>query len=317
MNLNRLDLNLLVALDALLSEQSVTRAANRSFVSQPAMSGALTRLREHFQDELVVRVGRSMVLTPFGASLAPRVSELLANLNTLVRSRPGFDPQTTDRIFTVVASEYLLSVFMPLVTRKVLSLAPGVVINIPLRNLDFEQRLAAGQIDMALTIGGLALADHPTTTLFQDDYVCIVWEGNTRVGDHLTRDTFLAQRQAVRAMARDNTFTVEESWVNSLGWQRQVALRVPTFEALPGVIVGTDLLAPMQRRMAEIAQRSYPIRILPHPASVPPLLAVLQWPTFRGDDSGNRWLRELIVNTAHEAFGPIPAVPPAAGTGNA
>lgn len=308
MNLNRLDLNLLVALDALLAEQSVTRAANRIFVSQPAMSGALTRLRVHFQDELVVRVGRTMVLTPFGANLAPRVSELLANLHSLVRSRPGFDPATTDRIFTVVASEYLLSVFMPMVTRKVLSLAPGVVVNIPLRMLDFEQRMAAGQVDAVLTIGGLALTNHPTATLFHDEYVCIVWEGNKKIGDELTKEQFLAQRQAVRAMARDNTYTVEESWLNMLGWQRQVALRVPTFEGLPGVVVGTDLIAPMQRRLAEIAQRAYPIRILPHPAQVPQLEAVLQWPSFREQDSGNRWLRELIMHTAEEAFGPLPSL---------
>ncbi|HEX5285694.1 MAG TPA: LysR family transcriptional regulator [Polaromonas sp.] len=156
MNLNRLDLNLLVALEALLTEQSVTRAANRIFVSQPAMSGALTRLREHFQDELIVRVGRTMVLTPFGANLTPRVSELLVNMNSVVRSRPGFDPATTDRSFTIIASEYLVSVFMPLVTRKVLQLAPGATVNMPLRMPDFEQRMASGHVDAALTVNGLS-----------------------------------------------------------------------------------------------------------------------------------------------------------------
>lgn len=309
MNLHRLDLNLLVALDALLTEQSVTRAAHRIFVGQPAMSGSLTRLREHFQDELIVRVGRTMVLTPFGASLAPRVSEALANLQAIVRSRPGFDPATTDRIFTIVASEYLVSVFMPLVTRKVLAQAPGVVVNMPLRMIDFEQRMAAGQIDAALTVGGLSLTDHPTASLFEDEYVCIVWDENRKVGNELTREEFLAQRQAVRAMARDDIRTVEQSWLNMLGWQREVALRVPSFETLPSVVVGTDLIAPMQRRLAEIAQRTHPIRIVAHPAKVPPLIAVLQWPSFREEESGNRWIRELIMQTALETFGPPPPLP--------
>jgi LysR family transcriptional regulator, nod-box dependent transcriptional activator len=303
MHLHRLDLNLLVALDALLTEQSVTRAASRLFISQPAMSGALTRLREHFQDELVVRAGRSMVLTPFGASLAPRVTELLADINTVVRSRPGFDPATTDRIFTIVASEYLLSVFMPHVTTRILERAPGVLVNMQLRALDHEQRMASGQVDAMLTVGGLSLVNHPTAGLFRDEYVCVAWEGNTEIGDVLTMETFLACRHAVRAMARDSSHTLEEGWLNMQGHEREVALRVPSFEALPRVVIGTNLIAPMQRRLAELSAQHYPIRILEHPAKPPPLEALLQWPSFREDDAGNRWLRALIIETAREVFG--------------
>jgi LysR family nod box-dependent transcriptional activator len=302
MNLHRLDLNLLVALDALLAEQSVTRAASRLFVSQPAMSGALTRLREHFQDELVVRAGRAMVLTPFGASLAPRVAELLADIQTVARSRPGFDPATTDRIFTIVASEYLLSVFMPHVSARILERAPGVLVNMQLRALDHEQRMAAGQIDAMLTVGGLSLVNHPTATLFADEYVCIAWQGNTEVGEVLTMESFLACRHAVRAMTRDTSQTLEEGWLRMQGHQRKVALRVPSFEALPRVVLGTNLIAPMQRRLAEAAARHYPIRILEHPAKPPPLAAVLQWPSFREGDAGNKWLRELIIETARATF---------------
>jgi len=304
MNLHRLDLNLLVALDALLSEQSVTRAASRLFISQPAMSGALTRLREHFQDELVVRAGRAMVLTPFGASLAPRVAELLGDIHTVVRSRPGFDPATTDRIFTIVASEYLLSVFMPQVTARILERAPAVLVNMQMRAMDHEHRMATGQIDVALTIGGLSLVNHPTASLFTDEYVCVAWNGNTDVGEVLTMERFLACGHAVRAMARDNSFTLEEGWLNMQGHQRRVALRVPSFEALPRVIVGTNLIAPMQRKLAELAAQHYPIRILEHPAKPPPLEALLQWPSFREEDAGNRWLRELIVEAARATFGP-------------
>lgn len=303
MNLHRLDLNLLVALDALLTEQSVTRAASRLFVSQPAMSGALTRLREHFQDELVVRAGRSMVLTPFGASLLPRVTELLAGIQSVVRSRPGFDPATTDRIFTVVASEYLLSVFMPHVTTRILERAPGVLVNIQLRALDHEQRMASGQVDVTLTVGGLTLVNHPTASLFSDEYVCVAWKGNTEVGKELTMESFLACRHAVRAMSRDTSHTLEEGWLDRQGYQRKVALRVPSFEALPRVVLGTNLIAPMQRRLAELAARQYPIRILEHPARPPSLEAVLQWPSFREEDAGNKWLRGLIIETAREIFG--------------
>ncbi len=309
MNLQKLDLNLLVALNVLLTEQSVTRAAQRIFLSQPAMSGALTRLREHFQDELITRVGRSMVLTPFGAQLAPQVSELLARIGHVIGHRPFFDPMHSDREFVIVTSEYLLAVFMPHVTARLAAEAPGVTLNLQLRSQDHEQRMLTGQIDMALTISGLALPAHPTTPLFLDEYVCVAWQGNTRIGQQLTLEDFLASSHAVRLMPRDHSFTLEEVWLNAQGHRRKVALRVPTFDALPRLIVGTHLIAPMQRRLAEISAQSQPIRILPHPANIPPLVAVLQWPSFRENDPGNQWLRWLFQDTALKLFGPPPSLP--------
>lgn len=306
MNLQKLDLNLLVALDALLTEQSVTRAAHRVFLSQPAMSGALTRLREHFQDDLVTRVGRSMVLTPFGAQLAPRVSGLLIGIGDVIGSRPFFDPAVADREFTIVASEYLLAVFLPRVTARVAADAPGVTLNIQLRAQDHEQRMLTGQVDAALTVSGLALPGHPTAPLFEDEYVCVAWKGNDRIGEQLTMEEFLACSHAVRLMSRDHTYTLEEGWLNAQGHRRKVALRVPTFDSLPRLILGTHFIAPMQRRLAEMSAELHPIRILPHPAGVPPLVAVLQWPSFRDEDPGNRWLRRLLRDTAREAYGPPP-----------
>lgn len=312
MNLQRLDLNLLVALDALLTEQSVTRAANRIFLSQPAMSGALTRLREHFQDDLITRVGRSMVLTPFGSKLAPQVSGLLASIGHVIGCRPFFDPAVADREFTVVASEYLLAVLLPHVTARVAAKAPGVTLNIQLRSRDHEQRMLTGQIDAALTIRGLALPSHPMSPLFEDEYVCVAWQGNTQIGDRLTLEEFLGCSHAVRLMPRDHSYTLEEVWLNEHGHRRKVALRVPTFDSLPRLIVGTSFIAPMQRRLAEMSAQVHPIRVLSHPAQVPPLVAVLQWPSFRDDDPGNQWLRRLVQETALEVFGDPPVLPASA-----
>ena len=309
MHLQRLDLNLLIALDALLTEQSVTKAAQRTHVSQPAMSGALTRLREHFQDELMVRVGRSMVLTPFGAGLVPRVTELLARITSVVTSRPGFDPTTTDRTFTITASEYLLAVFAPLVTTKILAAAPGASLNIQLRSHDHEQRMAMGHIDAALGVGGLTLPQHPCTPLFSDEYVCVACKDNQDIGETLSLAQFLAAPQAMRAMSRDNSLTLEDAWLQQQGFLRKVALLVPSFDTLPRMVIGSRMIAPMQRRLAEMSAAALPIRILPHPAAVPPLVAMLQWPLFRQEDPGSRWLRELIVATAREAFGEPPAMP--------
>src|SRR5262245_4933192 len=112
MRFNRLDLNLLVALDALLAEQNITRAAERLHLSQSAVSGALARLREHFQDELLVQVGRRMTRTPLAESLAQPVREILAQVQATVERRPGFDPSTSDRQFSIMVSDYVTTVLM-------------------------------------------------------------------------------------------------------------------------------------------------------------------------------------------------------------
>jgi DNA-binding transcriptional LysR family regulator len=303
-HLNRLDLNLLVALDALLGEQSVTKAANRLSLSQPAMSGALTRLREHFKDELITRVGRTMVLTPFGASIAPRVGELLGTIARVTSARPGFDPPTTDRNFTLATSDYGLAVFLPLVIPRIIALAPHVTINTQLISLDQEERLAAGLIDIVIVPRGMGNTEHPSTALFQDEYVCIVWEGNTSIGAELTLDKFLRAQHVVRTIPRAKFVTLEEMQLNKLGYERHVTLRVPSFEMLPRAIVGTPLIASMQRRLAEQSARQHPIRIVPHPVRVEPLTMIAQWPQFRDDDPGSLWLRKLIVETAMAEFGP-------------
>lgn len=141
MHLERLDLNLLVALNELMLERSVTRAAGKLSVSQPAMSGALMRLRSHFGDELIQRVGRQMVLTPFALSLSPRVHDLVEGMGVVARSRPGFDPASSMRTFVVVGSDYAQSVFMPAAYRRVMSLAPFVSIDTELRALDHDERV--------------------------------------------------------------------------------------------------------------------------------------------------------------------------------
>jgi DNA-binding transcriptional LysR family regulator len=118
MRFHRLDLNLLVALDALLTERSVTKAGERLYLSQSAMSGALAKLREHFEDELIVQVGRKMVLTPLAESLQRRVRDVLKMAQSLLGSRPTFDPRTSERRFSIVSSDVVMSVLMDCVVRR-------------------------------------------------------------------------------------------------------------------------------------------------------------------------------------------------------
>jgi len=312
-HLDRLDLNLLVALDALLTEQSVTRAAGRLALSQPAMSGALTRLREHFEDELITRVGRSMVLTPFGASLAPRVRALLADISMVANARAAFDPDTADRQFILVASDYALSLMLPLVVPRIAAAAPNVTLHAEVRGPDHEERFARGMVDMVIVPQSMELPQHPTLPLFTDEYVCIAWKGNREIGDALTLEAYLRLGHAIRINRASATPMLDELGINELGYRRKVVLSVPSFELLPRAIAGTSLIASVQRRLAEQFASIYPITIHAHPVDIRPLQLSMQWPAFRDDDPGNRWLRELFVATANEELRPGGGVKSAAG----
>jgi LysR family transcriptional regulator, nod-box dependent transcriptional activator len=295
MHLNKLDLNLVVALDHLLAERSVTRAAERLSVSQPAMSGALTRLREYFDDALLHRAGREMALTPFAASMAPRVRELVLQMSELVRSRPHFDAATSDRVFTVVASDYAHSVLLPLVAQRVTLLAPRVTLQNEGRAVDHEARFARGLIDAFVVPRTMMLPNHPTMALFDDEYVLVACAANGAIGERLTPEQYMGLRHAVRKTAGEGGgFTREELRLMEMGLRRDVALTVPTFELLAKVVVGTPLVAGMQRRLAEEAARYLPIRILPHPFDIPPLELVLQWPVAREGDLGLAWLKDVF-----------------------
>lgn len=295
MHLNRLDLNLVVALDHLLTERSVTRAAVLMSISQPAMSGALTRLREHFDDALLHRAGRDMALTPFAASLAPKVHDLVVQMSELVRSRPHFDPSTSDRSFTVVGSDYAHSVLLPLVAQQVTKLAPQVTLHHEGRSNDHEARFARGLIDAFVVPRTMMLPNQPAMDLFKDHYVLVACASNTAVQEGVTLQQYMAMRHAVRKAAGDSGgSTREELRLMELGLQRDVALTVPTFELLAKVIIGTPLIAGMQRRLAEAAALAHPIRILPHPVDIPPLEMVLQWPVARENDAGLNWLKDIF-----------------------
>lgn len=300
MHLHRLDLNLLVALDHLLVEQSVTRAAERLSISQPATSGALVRLREHFGDDLLTRVGREMVLTPFGASLAPRVRSLVAQVAELAQARAGFEPATSDRAFTVVASDYALTVMLPRAIRLVMAEAPGIALQTQVRGPDHEDRFAKGQIDAFIVPRSMALEHHPMLPLFCDEYVVIACRDHPRVQASIDLEQYLSLRHAVRRADRVlGIETGEERQLARQGLQRNIAIAVPTFDMLPRVVVGTQLIAGMQRRLAQLAAATLPIQILEHPLQIAPLELVMQWPTHRDGDPGTAWLQSVFQRVAH------------------
>ena len=199
MQFHRFDLNLLIALDTLLREKNITRAAEKVFVSQPAMSAALHRLRDYFGDPLLVRVGRDMELSPRGQSLVEPVREALLLIQATLGTQPTFTAATTQREFTLILSEEAVPGLLPAILERVSTEAPGIRINIELVSHLVMNRLEYGEADLCLCLDSLRLFDiraYPETLrsvrLRPVRWVCVVDRDHPTVGDDISAEQFFA-----------------------------------------------------------------------------------------------------------------------------
>jgi LysR family nod box-dependent transcriptional activator len=299
--LRRLDLNLLVALEALLSLRSVTAAASRLHVTQPSMSGSLARLREHFNDGLLVQVGRKMELSALGELLLDPVREALEKIETAMSLRPEFDPTTARRHFQICASESTVLTLLADVIRRAEEVAPGVTIDLlPADPGQIEDRLNRRELDFAFVVEHLAMADHPSCLVIQDTFHCIVWTGNKRVRKNLSLDQYLALGHAVTRYGFDRRPGFEQYTLQRLGVQRRVELSATTPALLGPLIVGTQRIATVPSRLAEQQAQVLPLRLFTPPLDLPPLRIVAQWHRSREGDGATRWLRDLIRQTSRD-----------------
>ena len=188
MNLHRLDLNLLVALDVLLTERSITHAAERLNLSPSATSGALSRLRAYFDDELLTQIGRRMAPTPLGESLQASVRDCLLHVQATIDIRPQFDPLKSKRNFKLMMSDYVSTVLMPAALRRLQHEAPGITIELMANENEPWQALSRGEVDFLVLPKHFIREEHPSEVLFEDDYVCVCWSGNPLVGAQISAE---------------------------------------------------------------------------------------------------------------------------------
>jgi LysR family transcriptional regulator, nod-box dependent transcriptional activator len=297
-DLHRLDLNLLVALDALLAERSITRAGARLHLSPSATSGALARLRVYFKDELLRQVGRRMVPTPLGESLQASVRDCLLHVQATVEIRPQFDPAVSTRKFSLMTSDYVATVLMPRVLQRLQTEAPGVILEL-LGNGDAPwAALDRGDIDFLVIPRNFALGGHPSETLFEDEFVCVCWTGNTVVGDTLTRERFLEMSHVVARIGTERPPTIDAWFFEKFGHVRRVGAVTMNFTSVPQLLIGTNMIALMHGQLARLFERQLPLRILPSPFAMPRLVEVIQWHKYRDKDPGRIWLHQLLRSAA-------------------
>ena len=304
--LRRLDLNLLIALEALLSLRNVTAAAARLHVTQPSMSGSLARLREHFEDPLLVPAGRRLELTPLGELLLDPVREALEKVDAAISLRPVFDPATARRHFQVCASESTVLTLLTEVIHRAERLAPGVTLELlPADPGQMEERLNRRELDFAFLLEHLASPAHPSALVIHDTFHCVVWTGNRRVRKHLSLAQYLALGHAVTRYGFDRRAGFEHSTLERLGVDRRVELSCTTPALLGPLVVGTQRIATVPTRLAQQQVQHLPLKLLTPPVELPPLRIVAQWHRTRDADGATRWLRDLIVETARHMGYPV------------
>jgi len=306
MQLNRFDLNLLIALDVLLREKNVTRAAERVHVSQPAMSAALHKLREYFGDELLVRVGREMELTPRGLSLVEPVREALLSIQATLGTQPSFAPGTAQREFKIIVTEEAVPDFLPAILRRVASEAPGIRCRIELISQTALTRLEYGEADLCLCLDNLRLyeaREFPeslrSARLRPVRWICAVDRDHPTVGETLSAEQFY---KLPHVLGRPSGYSAsaEELMRRMFDIELTVHLTVPSLLHLPLVLAGTNYIATLPERVARLFPATMPIKTFPIPFPQPEQHELLLWHKRHEPDPAHAWLRELIVQLAQQ-----------------
>lgn len=296
MRLDRFDLNLLVALDALLQERNVTKASKRIHIGQSAASAALARLREYFQDELLVPVGRQLMLTPLAESLIVPVHETLLQAKATLARRPNFDASTAKRQFTVYASDYVTTVALAKAVQRIAGLAPHIAIDIRTPGKDIFEQFDRGDIDLLiLPKPYMSRLKHMHQAWFQDEQVCMVWRDTTEIGDSLSIEQYLAASHVAVHFNDERILMFNEWFLPKFAAQRRVEATVDNFSTLPLLIIGTQRIVTMHRRHAEHFAQYLPLRIVPAKFEMPPVVEMLCWPRHLEHDPAHQWLRAVLI----------------------
>lgn len=297
MRFKGLDLNLLVALDRLLNEKSVSKAAESLHLTQSATSGALSRLREYFGDELLMRLGRSMVLTPRAVELQGAVRNALMQIEGTILTPPDFDPATVRREISIIASDYMTIALLAGALAEIGPRAPHIQFSIQPPRVNPRGQLERGEVDFLVMPDVYCSPDHPLLTLLREGYRAVVWEQNDQVGDELTlRQLLDLPHVAVRFPNAGPTY---EGWViDRYARDMKVDVEVGSFSTVPFLLVGTNRVALMHERLATTFSRMLPLRLLPCPVEIPPIQEVVQWNLYNSNDSCLTWVREQLVQAS-------------------
>ena len=299
MRFNKLDLNLLVALDVLLKERSVTRAAEQLNLSVSAMSSSLSRLREFFDDELLVQIGRKLEITPRGEVLHDAVRNVLLTIDSVIVAESVFEPQRSDRTFKILASDYTQVVLAPALLGLTAKVGCTARFTFVPQNSTPTKDLERGEADLLIIPTGFLSPDHPHEALYHEDFVCMVWRHSKLAQGELDFETYANAEHAVMQPSLTGRTDAFEGWfLKRYGLTRRVAVSTYSFITLPAMLVGTELVATVHARVAARLVKAWPLEIRPTPMPFDRMEQSVQWHKFRTSDPALVWLRGMLAEAA-------------------
>lgn len=296
MDISKVDLNLLVVLDALLRMRSVSGAARTLKISQPAASLALQRLRTTFEDPLFVRTARGIHPTPFAEQLREPLESILDRIRADLLQPQTFDPTRAERPVTFLMQDIGELVFLPRILERLKTLAPGIhVRSVSLPAGGIEPALRSGEVDLAL--GSLPDLEHAALyqqRLFTHSFVCLVRKGHPTIGEEMTRKQF---REALHAVVHTSGQIDDalESELAAQGMIRQVAVRIEHFLAVPTILSQSDLVCTVPFAIGESLAKLADIRLVQLPFKTKRRVVRQHWHARFHNDQANRWLRGVVA----------------------
>jgi DNA-binding transcriptional LysR family regulator len=300
MNVDQADLNLLRVFDVLLAERSVSGAAARLRIGQPAASNALARLRVLFDDDLFVRDGRHMVPTRRALELAEPVGRALAAAREALQS-PAFDPTRAKRSFTVSSGDYALATILPALVSEVRRSAPFVDLRFRFieKGRVFDL-LDDGRIDLAFGVFPEAAKRFASQTLFDERFACLLRRDHPLLRKGLTVDSYAAASHILVTERDDERGVIDEA-LAAFGLQRRIALVVPNVLVIGRALLASDLIATTGLRLAKLLAADRGLVVVAHPVPMPPWRMDIVWLRRRQRDAGLAWLLQAVERAADQA----------------
>jgi DNA-binding transcriptional LysR family regulator len=306
MDIARIDLNLLVAFDALFAERSVTRAARRIGLSQPAMSGALGRLRELLDDPLFVRSSGGMLPTPRAQALGVVVARALGELKAALSEEAGFTPSSSARRFTLAVNEQAMAAVLPALVARLRALAPGVSLKVvPLLDHQPPREIAAGEMDGAIGLLRQVPADHRQRLLFREGLVSLVRVDHPGPRDRLLLADYLSAPHVLISPQGKDRGSVDVA-LEALGHRRSIAVLVPNLASAAAILRRSDVVLTVGGRLARSLAGDPELEVRKVPVEIPPYDVSLVWHERSQRDPAHEWLRAQLYAIGEEEQGAAP-----------
>jgi DNA-binding transcriptional LysR family regulator len=299
MDLRNFDLNLLVVLHTLITERSVSVAANKLHLSQPATSAALKRLRVALGDRILVRDGLHMMLTPRAVELLAPIEAILGEIERTLTNPEPFNPANVDRTMRIATNDYGTFILIPPLMNRLELIAPNIKIEVWEIGRDAIAALKEGKIDLAIADGWTLKNCQCTEVLFTETFTCLARQNHPRIQGELTLDRYLAEEH-ILVSPRGRVWGHVDGELAKHGWERKVRLTLPHVLAVPAAVAATDGIVTLASRIAQRLALDYQLQILVPPIDVGSFQVAMAWRSPLTEDPAIQWLRSELMEICRQ-----------------